>query len=126
MLKRSQKATGRPRSLRAMIDEAAAFAERHPNLFQMMAAPRSDDQEAVSRLGHEVEECMAVRVVPRDNPEKVTVALEVRLLSQAASLPISESSCSVRRQSAADALAWTCSGLVAPAMTDATALCASR
>jgi hypothetical protein len=41
----------------------------------MMAAPRSDDQEAVSRLEHEVEECMAAKVLPRDNSEKVTVAI---------------------------------------------------
>jgi AcrR family transcriptional regulator len=75
MLKRSQKADERPRTLRAMIDEAAAYAERHPNLFQMMAAPRTDDAEAVSRLEHEVEECMAARVLPRDNSEKVAVAV---------------------------------------------------
>ncbi|HEX4383900.1 MAG TPA: TetR family transcriptional regulator [Myxococcales bacterium] len=75
MLKRAQKAPGRPRSLRVMIDEAAVFAERHPNLFQMMAAPRSDDHEAVERIEHEVEECMAAKVLPRDNSEKVTVAI---------------------------------------------------
>jgi AcrR family transcriptional regulator len=75
MLKRSQKATERPRGLRVMIDEAAAFAERHPNLFQMMAAPRSDDHEAVERIEHEVEECMAAKVLPRDNSEKVTLAV---------------------------------------------------
>jgi AcrR family transcriptional regulator len=74
MLKRSLKATARPRSLRAMVDEAAVFAERHPNLFQMMAAPRTDDYEAVDRIEHEVEECMAAKVLPRDNPEKVAVA----------------------------------------------------
>jgi hypothetical protein len=75
MLKRGQKAAGRPKSLRMMIDEAAVFAERHPNLFAMMAAPRSDDQEAVSRLEHEVVECMEARVLPRANSEKVTVAI---------------------------------------------------
>jgi hypothetical protein len=75
MLKRSQKATGRPRTLRVMIDEAAAYAERHPNLFQMMAAPRTNDEPAVSRLEHEVTECMAARVLPRDNSEKVAVAV---------------------------------------------------
>jgi AcrR family transcriptional regulator len=75
MLKRGQKATGRPRGLRAMIDEAAVYAERHPNLFQMMAAPRTDDEEAVSRLEHEVTECMAAKVLPRDNSEKVAVAI---------------------------------------------------
>jgi AcrR family transcriptional regulator len=75
MLKRSQKAAGRPRTLRVMIDEAAVYAERHPNLFQMMAAPRTDDEEAVSRLEHEVTECMTARVLPRDNPEKVAVAV---------------------------------------------------
>jgi AcrR family transcriptional regulator len=75
MLRRSQKATGRPRTLRAMIDEAAVYAERHPNLFQMMAAPRSDDHGAVERIEHEVEECMAAKVLPRDNSEKVTVAI---------------------------------------------------
>jgi hypothetical protein len=75
MLERSKKATGRPRTLRVMIDEAAAFAERHPNLFQMMAAPRTDDHEAKGRIEHEVEECMAAKVLPRDNSEKVTVAI---------------------------------------------------
>jgi AcrR family transcriptional regulator len=75
MLKRSQKVTGRPRTLRVMIDEAAAYAERHPNLFQMMAAPRTDDEEAVTRLEHEMTECMAARVLPRDNPEKVAIAV---------------------------------------------------
>jgi AcrR family transcriptional regulator len=75
MLKRGQKAAGKPKSLRAMIDEAAVFAERHPNLFAMMAAPRSDDQEAVARIEHEVEECMAAKALPRDNSEKVTVAI---------------------------------------------------
>jgi AcrR family transcriptional regulator len=75
MLKRSQKATGRPSSLRVMVDEAAVFAERHPNLFKMMAAPCTNDDDAVERLEHEVSECMTARVLPRDNPEKVTVAI---------------------------------------------------
>ena len=75
MLKRGQKAPTRPRSLRVMIDEAAVYAERHPNLFQMMAAPRTDDAEAVTRLEHEVEACMAAKALPYDNSEKVTVAI---------------------------------------------------
>jgi hypothetical protein len=31
-----------------------------------MAAPRTDDHEAKGRIEHEVEECMAAKVLPRD------------------------------------------------------------
>lgn len=41
----------------------------------MMAAPCTNDDEAVERLEHEVTECMSARVLPRDNPGKVAVAI---------------------------------------------------
>ena len=41
----------------------------------MMAAPRTDDHEAVDRIEHEVEQCMSAKALPRDNSEKVTVAI---------------------------------------------------
>ncbi|HEX4386419.1 MAG TPA: hypothetical protein VH083_25870 [Myxococcales bacterium] len=68
----------------------------------MMAAPRSDDQEAVSRLEHEVVGCMDARVLPHDNSEKVTVAIWSLVRGFLARRP--ESECRQRYRAAVDCL----------------------
>jgi AcrR family transcriptional regulator len=74
MLKRDKEATG-VRRLKSMSRAAHDFADRYSRLFEMMAAPRSEDGRAVDRLEFELRRSMERKELNWHNPREIAISL---------------------------------------------------
>jgi AcrR family transcriptional regulator len=64
-----------PQRLRIMAGAAHAYADRYPRLFEMMVAPRSNDELAVARLERELHRGMQRRELQWRNSRELAVTL---------------------------------------------------
>jgi AcrR family transcriptional regulator len=76
MLRRGPQIRADPKAhVRVMVREAHAYADRYPRLFEMMVAPRSNDEPAVERLEQELQRGMKSRDIAWRNPRELAITL---------------------------------------------------